>query len=527
MRFGARAEACREYRAAHREHLRPCHRQRADLAVPLTRRALARRSVEDAMIVEPLPYRESGRGPEMPLAAVPRTHGGRRRSSDGRAATDIAPVAAPAPWLAEATRHDPSPTARGPLDLVAGAPAPAVPRARRGEDAPDRLRAAAAAATSRRRRRRTRRSFAAASGSRRRSSSPPELLPPAERRHRQGRRLQAQRQGPFRPGFCITRGGVQGAAAPMDRPDGEESSRPGPLWAVMHDDEDMSFDSAVAGAEGLRRHAGGRRHRRQAQPVRHRPEPQLLRRRHRLQQARRPTPRRATPAFFHASSTAEPIIALHNNSDGTYPDRRPRPCVDGERAEGHAGGARRRSERPARRRPQRWCCSPRPTPVTRRWRAAPERSPAKGINAMIERVAKKGDCSLSNYALLTGHPDYLNVTVDDDEGDKQTQDHRRPDERARTRRSRRSSAQRIASIASFALDLAQRLMPPSSAYRSISFSSFLAEARVLQRAGDLGDLLRPAGADQRGGHALVAQHPGDRHLRQRLAAPLGDVVQRA
>ena len=32
---------------------------------------------------------------------------------------------------------------------------------------------------------------------------------------------------------------------------------------------------------------------------------------------------------------------------------------------------------------------------------------------------RQGDCSLSNYALLTGHPDYLNVTVDHDERDKQ------------------------------------------------------------------------------------------------------------
>ena len=45
---------------------------------------------------------------------------------------------------------------------------------------------------------------------------------------------------------------------------------------------------------------------------------------------------------------------------------------------------------------------------------------AKGINAVIEPVTEgKGDCSLSNYALLTGHSKYFNVTVDKDEGDKQ------------------------------------------------------------------------------------------------------------
>ena len=31
----------------------------------------------------------------------------------------------------------------------------------------------------------------------------------------------------------------------------------------------------------------------------------------------------------------------------------------------------------------------------------------------------RGDCSLSNYAVLTGHKKYLNVTVDHDEREKQ------------------------------------------------------------------------------------------------------------
>jgi len=39
---------------------------------------------------------------------------------------------------------------------------------------------------------------------------------------------------------------------------------------------------------------------------------------------------------------------------------------------------------------------------------------------MIEKIAGgSGDCSFSNYTLLKGHPNYLNVTVDDDERDKQ------------------------------------------------------------------------------------------------------------
>ena len=44
----------------------------------------------------------------------------------------------------------------------------------------------------------------------------------------------------------------------------------------------------------------------------------------------------------------------------------------------------------------------------------------KGINAIIEKVRKdRGDCSLSNYAVLTDHKKYLNVTVDHDEREKQ------------------------------------------------------------------------------------------------------------
>jgi hypothetical protein len=59
-------------------------------------------------------------------------------------------------------------------------------------------------------------------------------------------------------------------------------------------------------------------------------------------------------------------------------------------------------------------------PVTTNAEARADELNAKGINAVIEPVREgKGDCSLSNYALLIGHPDYFNVTVDKDEGDKQ------------------------------------------------------------------------------------------------------------
>jgi hypothetical protein len=44
----------------------------------------------------------------------------------------------------------------------------------------------------------------------------------------------------------------------------------------------------------------------------------------------------------------------------------------------------------------------------------------KGVNVVLERVDKdRGDCSLSNYAVLIDNPNYFNVTVGDDEGGKQ------------------------------------------------------------------------------------------------------------
>ena len=45
---------------------------------------------------------------------------------------------------------------------------------------------------------------------------------------------------------------------------------------------------------------------------------------------------------------------------------------------------------------------------------------AKGVNVIIEPVREgRGDCSLSNYAVLSGHSAYLNVTADHDAGEKQ------------------------------------------------------------------------------------------------------------
>jgi hypothetical protein len=61
-----------------------------------------------------------------------------------------------------------------------------------------------------------------------------------------------------------------------------------------------------------------------------------------------------------------------------------------------------------------------PVPVTTTTESTADELNAKGINAVIEPVKEgKGDCSLSNFAFLSGHPKYFNVTVGKDEGEKQ------------------------------------------------------------------------------------------------------------
>src|ERR1700733_8742185 len=52
-----------------------------------------------------------------------------------------------------------------------------------------------------------------------------------------------------------------------------------------------------------------------------------------------------------------------------------------------------------------------------------------------------------------------------------------------------------------------------------------AERQIVERLDAVRDLLGAARADQGRGHALVSQRPGQRHLRQRLATPLGDGVE--
>ena len=55
----------------------------------------------------------------------------------------------------------------------------------------------------------------------------------------------------------------------------------------------------------------------------------------------------------------------------------------------------------------------------------------------------------------------------------------------------------------------------------------LRELELVERGDVRLELLHARGPDQRGGDPLVTQDPGERELRQRLAAALGNLVQRA
>ena len=86
---------------------------------------------------------------------------------------------------------------------------------------------------------------------------------------------------------------------------------------------------------------------------------------------------------------------------------------------------------------------------------------------------------------------------------------------------------RVQAGAHSSLEPAQRLMPLSVAWRSISASSSAGEAEAVERA-DIGLELRDAArSDERRGHARVTQRPRQGHLRQRLPAAPGEGVERA
>lgn len=197
------------------------------------------------------------------------------------------------------------------------------------------------------------------------------------------------------------------------------SGRPGPLWAVMHDDEDIAFDNAVHalaayGGTLIAMETGGRRNQDGIDPNRNFSAGGIG-----CSKLGNSAAPEFTAAFRRLFNATQPIIALHNNPDGPIPtggvghvtmEAPPRGMrvlesrdPDSPLADEHSLVLLTAVE-----------------PIPREIEARGESLAAKGVNVIIEPVSEgQGDCSLSNYAVLSGHPAYLNVTVDDDAAETQ------------------------------------------------------------------------------------------------------------
>lgn len=398
-----------------------------ELAVPLTRRALERRSREREGEVEPLSYRPTSAG-NIELLEMEEGSAEDVAESFGEDAAlpdDVEParLPRPRPIIVSAVTGEDDPLGR-PLDLVAGAAVPVPPE----DDEEDTVRLAGVAA--------------APDVLRDGEDASPEggdnetvLIPPSEPAARPelvaaGTCLSVDEvtdgDGDFRrnadvlsgSGFCI----AEEAFKERKRNwivQTVSTGRPGPLWAVMHDDEALSFDTAVHairsyGGTFVTVETGGKRNLSGVDPNRNFSGGGIGCRK--LGDNAAP---RFTEFFAGLIDPDQPVIALHNNHKGAIAtgglghvsmghvpkDMRTfaAPDPDGPLAGDHALVLLAASDLDD------------PISVSRAV-ALNE----KGINVVLERAQKgSGDCSLSNFAVLTGNPNYFNVTVHHDEAEKQ------------------------------------------------------------------------------------------------------------
>jgi hypothetical protein len=372
----------------------------AELAIPLTRRALARRSAEaesEGSMIAPLPYSATEDSAPEP-AAVPEI------GAASQSEPEIARLPRPRPQRSE---DDAGPAVGAPLDLVAGAPAPEPPPL--PVPPPQQLAAAPAAV----------------------ADAPIVDMPkagPARELVAAGSCLSpdeaADADGDFKRNaallksgdFCITEDKFK-----VRRRDWVlqtvTTRRPGPLWAIMHDNEDMSFDVGVAalkayGGTLVAVETGGKRNRDGIDPNRNFSADGIGCAKLGDDAAPEYT------AFFRALLADQPIIALHNDTDSEIPTGglghvtmknvpKEMDVIPAAGDDSALAGDRNIV----------LLVSGAPIDATTARRAAA--LSAKGINVMVEKVTGEGDCSLSNFALLSGHPDYFNVTVDHGASDVQ------------------------------------------------------------------------------------------------------------
>ncbi len=377
---------------------------RVELAVPLTRRALARRSAENDSTVEPLSY-SSVEDTQQPLVAAAGPATTQEAVLDE---SEIARLPRPRPVITSQATGS-SDLIGQPLDLVAGAAAFA---------AEEEVVLAVAPADG--------------VGGPLLSSATATEEPEAEMAE-----LQAA-------GACLSVGDVTDEDGDFKRnaealsADGlciEEETfterkrswivqtvkgkQPGPLWAVMHDDEDLSFDNAV---EGLKRYGGtliavetgGERNLSGIDPNRNFSADGIG-----CRKVGKNASPRFTGIFAKLMDPEQPIFALHNNT-GKRKSNRGLGHVSMETVPKDMDIVRPQNPAGPLAGPRALVLLTDTIPVSTTSKQLAEDLADKGINAIIEKVRKdRGDCSLSNYAVLSDHKKYLNVTVDHDEREKQ------------------------------------------------------------------------------------------------------------
>jgi hypothetical protein len=418
-----------------------------DLAVPLTRRALARRAVERKISKATFRPPDGSRAiagtapPELVRTTLPGTDAAASREATVAAAyvaeieegsadpeadgTDLARLPRPRPG-------EPAMSAARvgePLDLVAGAPMPELPpdppgAATGGPRQPPAPLVTAALTPSLSQQAiqpAERPQPPAAPAAPRSAAAPADLvarencLAPADVTDTDGD-FERNAEALSAPGFCIAERKFKERRRPWTVQT-VDSGRPGPLWAVMHDDEQVAFDNAV---KALARHGGtlvtletrGKRNQDGIDPNRNFSGAGTG-----CAKLGDDAAPKFTAAFRELYDPAQPIIALHNNFDGPVPtgglghvsmeavpkSMRKRAVPDGPLADDRTLVLLAATDMD----------SPEVT-------ARVDRLNNAGINVVVEPVREgRGDCSLSNDVVLAGHQSYFNVTIDHDGGEKQ------------------------------------------------------------------------------------------------------------
>jgi hypothetical protein len=430
-----------------------------ELAVPLSRRALSERlTAEEERTPDASPARETAAPastasvrPPDPSAASPETTSALSAAAPAQLTdtpTAASPVASAEPTPAPAVRVPrPRPAATAPidspLDLVAGAALPSS----QASDLPETVTKATPPAPVQLARQNQPTSPHAAPAAASPAADPPKSLAydapppvsdtaalsqpePATTAAAPGACLApsevADRDGDFKrnaaaladPNLCITQTRFRERRRPWTIQT-VTSTRPGPLFAVMHDDEALSFDSAV---QALKTYGGafvtvdtaGKRNQDGIDPNRNFSDDAVS-----CPKLGKSASPKFTAAFVALLDPSRPVIALHNNFDGPVPTtglghvsmstapkdmrRKRSKDRDGALAGEHA-----------------LVLLAAPEPVAPAVEDRMTSLSAKGVNVVLEPVKDdRGDCSLSNYVVLTGHPDYFNVTVHHDEAEKQ------------------------------------------------------------------------------------------------------------